>query len=95
MSNFILKNVNRVVEKNVVAKSTIAVSDGKIVDPNKNFVEIDGKNLLVFPGVIDPHTHFGEPGFTFREDYAHGSRGAIAGGVTTNCDMPCTSWPPS
>ena len=94
MSNFILKNIKCVVENNITVQTSIAVSDGKIVDPNKNFVEIDGKGLLVFPGVIDPHTHFDEPGFTFREDYAHGSRGAIAGGVTTNFDMPCTSLPP-
>ena len=94
MSNFILNNIKCVVKDNITMQTKIAVSDGKIVDSDKNFVEIDGKGLLIFPGVIDPHTHFDEPGFSFREDYAHGSRSAIAGGVTTNFDMPCTSLPP-
>jgi len=98
MSNFVLNNIKCVVGENEIAQSKIAVSGGKIAargeDCPKGWKVIDGKNLLLFPGSIDPHTHFDEPGFTFREDYAHGSRGAIAGGVTTNFDMPCTSLPP-
>ena len=94
MSNFILNNIECVVKDNFTAQTKIAVSNGKIVPINNDFQVIDGEGLLLFPGVIDPHTHFDEPGFTFREDYAHGSRSAIAGGVTTNFDMPCTSLPP-
>jgi allantoinase len=56
--------------------------------------EIDASGLLVFPGAIDPHVHFDEPGFTSREDFLHGSSEAARGGVTTVIDMPCTSLPP-
>jgi allantoinase len=56
--------------------------------------EIDASGLLVFPGAIDPHVHFDEPGFTSREDFFHGSSEAARGGVTTVIDMPCTSLPP-
>jgi allantoinase len=55
---------------------------------------IDASGLLVFPGAIDPHVHFDEPGFTSREDFLHGSAEAARGGVTTVIDMPCTSLPP-
>lgn len=55
---------------------------------------IDARGLLVFPGAIDPHVHFDEPGFTHREDFAHGTAEAARGGVTTVIDMPCTSLPP-
>ena len=55
---------------------------------------IDASGLLVFPGAIDPHVHFDEPGFTSREDFLHGSSEAARGGVTTVIDMPCTSLPP-
>jgi hypothetical protein len=48
----------------------------------------------VFPGAIDPHVHFDEPGFTHREDFLHGTMAAARGGVTTVIDMPCTSLPP-
>ncbi len=55
---------------------------------------IDAGGLLVLPGVVDPHVHFDEPGFTDREDFCHGTSAAASGGVTTIVDMPCTSVPP-
>jgi allantoinase len=55
---------------------------------------VDASGLLVFPGAIDPHVHFDEPGFTAREDFFHGGSEAARGGVTTVIDMPCTSLPP-
>lgn len=56
--------------------------------------DIDARGLLVFPGAIDPHVHFDEPGFEWREDFLHGTGEAARGGVTTVIDMPCTSIPP-
>jgi len=55
---------------------------------------LDARGLLVLPGVVDPHVHFDEPGFTDREDFYHGTSAAASGGVTTIVDMPCTSIPP-
>ncbi len=55
---------------------------------------LDASGLMVFPGAIDPHVHFDEPGFTQREDFLHGTSEAARGGVTTVVDMPCTSLPP-
>jgi len=55
---------------------------------------VEARGLLVFPGAIDPHVHFDEPGFTHREDFLHGTSEAAKGGVTTVIDMPCTSLPP-
>lgn len=55
---------------------------------------IDASGLLVLPGAIDPHVHFDTPGYTEREDFAHGSMSAAAGGVTCVIDMPDTCIPP-
>jgi allantoinase len=55
-------------------------------------VSLDGQTVL--PGAIDGHVHFDDPGFTWRENFATGTRAAAAGGVTTVVDMPCTSLPP-
>jgi len=55
---------------------------------------LDARGLLVFPAAIDPHVHFDEPGFTWREDFLHGTAEAARGGVGTIIDMPCTSLPP-
>ena len=49
---------------------------------------IDAGGLLVFPGFIDPHVHSRDPGLTEKEDFAHATRSALAGGLTTILDMP-------
>jgi len=75
----------------------IREENGIIVEIGKNLngkEGIDLKNLLVFPGGIDAHTHFNEPGFEEREEFLTGSMGGISSGITMVIDMPCTSIPP-
>ena len=74
---------------------------GKIVALGTNLVrfrgqsEIDARGLAIFPGVIDAHVHFNEPGRTDWEGFATGSRAAAAGGTTTIFDMPLNAHPPT
>jgi allantoinase len=56
--------------------------------------EVDATGLRVLPGVVDAHVHFNEPGRTNWEGWETGSRAAVAGGVTSVCDMPLNSTPP-
>lgn len=51
---------------------------------------VDAAGCLVVPGLIDPHVHLREPGFTHKEDVASGTLAAVAGGFTTVCCMPNT-----
>lgn len=53
--------------------------------------EIDATGLYLFPGVIDDHVHFREPGMTQKADIASESRTAAAGGVTSYMEMPNTN----
>ena len=55
--------------------------------------EIDAAGLTVFPGLIDAHLHFNEPGRTQWEGGATGSRALAAGGGTLYFDMPLNSTP--
>ena len=55
--------------------------------------EIDARGLFVFPGLIDVHVHFNEPGHTEWEGAATGSRALAAGGGTLFFDMPLNSIP--
>ncbi len=55
--------------------------------------EIDARGLTVFPGLIDVHVHFNEPGRADWEGAASGSRALAAGGGTVFFDMPLNSSP--
>jgi len=45
-------------------------------------------NHTIFPGFVDVHTHLREPGFSYKETIATGTRAAARGGFTTICSMP-------
>jgi len=84
----------------VRSEQDIGVSEGKIVAlaeelPGSAKLEIDARELAIFPGVIDAHVHFNEPGRTDWEGFATGSRAAAAGGTTTVFDMPLNAHPPT
>ncbi len=55
--------------------------------------EIDARGLHVFPGLMDVHVHFNEPGRTEWEGAETGSHALAAGGGTTFFDMPLNSSP--
>src|SRR6202167_3126480 len=75
----------------------IAIEDGKITAIGPELPgaskEIDARGLHVFPGLIDVHLHFNEPGRTKWEGAATGSRALAAGGGTLFFDMPLNSSP--
>ncbi len=48
----------------------------------------NSSQYAVFPGFCDVHVHFREPGFSYKETIASGSRAAAAGGYTAVCTMP-------
>ncbi len=52
---------------------------------------IQANSQLVFPGCVDLHVHFREPGFEYKETIQSGSAAAVAGGFTTVCCMPNTN----
>lgn len=70
------------------------IADSKLQKYDNQSTFFDCEGMLILPGCIDPHVHFDTPGYDFREDFESASAAAIAGGVTTIIDMPCTSIPP-
>jgi len=82
------------------AKGDIAIAEEKIVHLGSNLrgsatEELDATAMSIFPGVIDSHVHFNEPGRTKWEGFATGSTAAAAGGTTTVFDMPLNAHPPT
>lgn len=53
----------------------------------------DVGNHVVMPGCIDGHVHINDPGRADWEGFAHATRAAAAGGITTLGDMPLNCRP--
>jgi len=78
----------------------LAVADGRIAAIASGLEgtareEIDALGLHVFPGAIDAHAHFNEPGRTHWEGFETGSRALAAGGMTAYAEMPLNAYPPT
>jgi allantoinase len=78
----------------------IAISEGKIAVIESGLSgsareTIDASGLHVFPGLIDSHVHFNEPGRTEWEGIETGSKALVAGGGTLFFDMPLNAHPPT
>ncbi|KAJ6669156.1 hypothetical protein lerEdw1_007965 [Lerista edwardsae] len=92
---------NKVVLDNTIGPAEIVISDGKIVDilPKRNRVQTSGEkvldvgDLVVMPGIIDPHVHICEPGHPAGEGFTSVTKAAAAGGITTIVDMPLYGTP--
>lgn len=81
-----------------VRQADVGVSDGTIIEVAEEIsqparAEIQARGLHVFPGLIDVHVHFNEPGQEHWEGIATGSSALAAGGGTLFFDMPLNSLP--
>ena len=87
----------RVVTPQGVVHADIAIDGQYISAIGRDFAgarrELDATGLVVFPGLVDAHVHFNEPGRTDWEGAATGSRAFAAGGGTLFFDMPLNSSP--
>jgi allantoinase len=63
--------------------------------PGQGTGEVDARGLHVFPGLVDAHVHFNEPGRTEWEGIETGSSALAAGGATLFFDMPLNAHPPT
>ncbi|MDQ7092924.1 allantoinase AllB [Desulfosporosinus sp. PR] len=98
MFNLVIKN-GKVVTNDRIFEASICVNQGRIaaiVEAGTSLEAeevIDAKGNYVFPGAIDSHAHLNDPGYCWREDYAHGTAAAGVGGITTIVDMPLQNEP--
>ena len=89
-----------VVTPESLVPADIAVVEGRIVSVRSKLEHsaaeiIDASGLYLFPGIIDAHIHFNEPGREHWEGIASGSRSLAAGGGALFFDMPLNSAPPT
>ena len=65
--------------------SSISVFRGDVSSFNISSV-VD--NTVILPGLCDVHVHLREPGFSYKETIASGTRASARGGYTAVCSMP-------
>jgi allantoinase len=89
----------RVVFSDGVGPAAVLIAGGRIhsfADVNaavEAAAEIDVRDLVVMPGLVDTHVHINEPGRTEWEGFDTATCAAAAGGVTTLIEMPLNSIP--
>lgn len=80
-----------------VARADIVINHGRIVEVGPDLEGfgqvVDAAGLHVFPGGVDSHVHFNEPGRTEWETIADGTAALAAGGYTSFVDMPLNNLP--
>ena len=54
---------------------------------------LDAAGMIACPGLIDTHSHFRDPGFTYKEDLVTGADAAVKGGYTSIILMANTKPP--
>ncbi len=89
----------RIITPDGIVEGDVAVAEGRFVTlapsiSDEAATEVDAAGRFVFPGLIDAHVHFNEPGRTEWEGLAAGTAALAAGGGTAFFDMPLNSEPP-
>lgn len=89
----------KIVTPDGVKRADLAVRRGKIAQIAPEITDpaiatINAKGSYVFPGIVDAHVHFNEPGRMEWEGIATGSAALASGGGTCFFDMPLNSEPP-
>ena len=98
MFDLLVRN-GTVITPDGVRQADVAVEHGRIVAVAAGLSgagreEVDATGLTVFPGLIDVHVHFNDPGRADWEGASTGSAALAAGGGTCFFDMPLNSTPP-
>ena len=82
-----------------IVRADLGVMRGKFVQIKPEITDLavstlEARGRYVFPGIVDAHVHFNEPGRADWEGIATGSAALAAGGGTCFFDMPLNSEPP-
>ena len=76
------------IKANVFENGTMQDREIALPVPMDSYSLFANRRIAVFPGFCDVHVHLREPGFSYKETIASGSKACAAGGYTDVCSMP-------
>ena len=96
----LIVQAGQVVTPEGIQRADIGILEGKIVEVGRHITTkahqtLNAVDHYVFPGILDAHVHFNEPGRADWEGLGSGSAALAAGGGTCFFDMPLNSEPPA
>jgi dihydroorotase len=77
-----------ILKSKIYSGNTIAGFNQQAVSSFISDSEFNNSDYFIFPGFCDVHVHFREPGFSYKETIATGSKASAHGGYTDVCTMP-------
>ncbi|OUX37736.1 MAG: dihydroorotase [Kiritimatiellaceae bacterium TMED266] len=86
----------QLVNEGSIQPSDLLIRNGRIesiassLSGSANETVFDAQGKLLFPGMIDAHVHFREPGLENKGTLHSESRAALSGGITSIMEMPNT-----
>ena len=90
MENMTAMKLANIAHLSACGLSAPSIFDGSVLcgGARVDLTQFDRGEVVFLPGFCDVHVHFREPGFSYKETIATGSRSAAAGGYTAVCTMP-------
>ena len=88
IKNGLIWNGTELETGNVLVTDGVVNAVGAGVTCPDDCLVIDASGCAVLPGLVDVHVHLREPGYSYKETIADGTRAAAHGGFTTVCPMP-------
>jgi len=95
MTSILVRN-GLVITSTGIYQLDVRIEDGLITEIGRGLAAsgveevIEARGHYVLPGVVDEHVHMREPGLEYKDDFEHGSKAAVKGGVTTVIEHPNT-----
>lgn len=95
MNRILLKNALLITPERII-RNDLLIEEKRIAKIDRNIIDNDAQILdcheyIVFPGLIDEHVHFRQPGMEHKATIESESRACVLGGVTSYLDMPNNS----
>jgi dihydroorotase len=91
--NTVIVNDGNTIENDIYIRNGRIEKIGGDLGGQEADIIIDAGGKALFPGMIDDHVHFREPGLTQKGTIFSESRAAVAGGITSFMEMPNTNPP--